>query len=153
MTQAIYARRFISGPGFEVHLLHVSVPFSRHVARFIGRHNREDYYRDIGLQALQPARDLLAQRGIPHIVHIELGAKAQTIHHLAQSLQADEIVIGTARKNTLTRVLEDSVTSKVLETARVPVEVIVGTEASRWERYGLPAGVGAAIAALLIAAD
>ncbi|MEY4730172.1 MAG: hypothetical protein RL020_1330, partial [Pseudomonadota bacterium] len=33
------------------------------------------------------------------------------------------------------------------------VEVIVGTEASRWERYGLPAGIGAAIAALLIAAD
>jgi YjbE family integral membrane protein len=145
--------RFISGPGLEVHLLYVSVPFSRHVSRFIGRRNREDYYREHGLQALKPARDLLTQRGIPHRVHIELGAKAQTINHLAQKLQVNEIVIGTARKKTLTRVLEDSVTSKVLEIAQVPVEVIVGTDASRWERYGLPASVGAAIAALLIAAD
>jgi nucleotide-binding universal stress UspA family protein len=72
---------------------------------------------------------------------------------VAEKLQADEIVIGTARKHTLTRVLEDSVTSKVLEIAHVPVEVIVGTEGSRWERYGLPAGIGAAIAALLITAD
>ncbi len=145
--------RFHSGSGFEVHLLHVSQPFSRHVARFIGRRNRQDYYREIGLQALQPARDLLTRHRIPHTAHIELGAKVQTINNLAQQLQVDEIVIGTARKNTLTRVLEDSVTSKILETAQVPVEVIVGADASRWERYGLPAGVGAAIAALLVAAD
>jgi YjbE family integral membrane protein len=145
--------RFISGGGFEVHLLHVSVPFSRHISNFISRRNREDYYRDIGLQAVQPARDLLTRHNLPHSVHIELGLKAPTINSVAQRLQVDEIVIGTARKNTLTRVLEDSVTSKILETAHVPVEVIVGTEASRWERYGLPAGVGAAIAALLIAAD
>jgi YjbE family integral membrane protein len=145
--------RFISGAGVEVHLLYVSVPFSRHVSGFVSRRNREDYYRDRGLQALQPARDLLNQRGIPHAVHIELGPKAQTINKIAQRLHIDEIVIGTARKNTLTRILEDSVTSKVLEIADVPVEVIVGAEASRWERYGLPAGIGAVIAALLIAAD
>jgi YjbE family integral membrane protein len=145
--------RFISGHGVEVHLLYVSVPFSRHVSSFVSRRNREDYYRDVGLQALQPARDLLNQHNIPHAVHIELGSKAQTINKMAERLHIDEIVIGTARKNTLTRVLEDSVTSKVLETAQVPVEIIVGAEASRWERYGLPAGIGALIAAMLIAAD
>ncbi len=147
------ANRFISAAGVEVHLLYVSVPFSRHVSSFISRRNREDYYRDKGLQALQPARDLLKQHGIPHAVHIELGAKAQTINQVVQRLHIDEIVIGTARKNTLTRILEDSVTSKILEIAEVPVEVIVGSEASRWERYGLPAGLGMVIAAILIAAD
>jgi nucleotide-binding universal stress UspA family protein len=145
--------RHISGAAFEVHLLNVREPFSRHISRFVNRRIRETYYRDMGLQALQPARDLLNRHGIAHAVHVELGLRAQTINRMAQLLQADEIVIGTARKNTLTRVLEDSVTSRVLETATVPVEVIVGAEASRWERYGLPAGVGAAIAALLIAAN
>jgi hypothetical protein len=60
--------------------------------------------------------------------------------------------MGTARKNTLTRLMEDSVTSKVLEIARVPVEVVTGAPASRWERIGIPAGVGAALAALVAAA-
>jgi YjbE family integral membrane protein len=46
--------RFISGAGFEVHLLYVSVPFSRHVSHLVSRRNREDYYRDTGLQALRP---------------------------------------------------------------------------------------------------
>ncbi|MGB8857288.1 MAG: universal stress protein [Burkholderiales bacterium] len=145
--------RVIGGARLEVHLLNVRMPFSRHISYFVNRPMRESYYRDMGIQALKPAGDLLNQYGIPHILHVELGAKAETIQRLAAKLKVDEIVIGTARKNTLTRVLEDSVTSRVLETATVPVEVIVGADASRWERYGLPAGIGSAIAALLIAAD
>jgi hypothetical protein len=34
----------------------------------------------------------------------------------------------------------------------VPVEVIAGDAVSRWERYGIPAGVGGLIALLLAAA-
>lgn len=145
--------RVIEGARLEVHLLNVRTPFSRHISYFVNRPVRDSYYRDMGVQALKPASDLLSQYGIPHTLHVELGAKAETIQRLAAKFKVDEIVIGTARKNTLTRILEDSVTSRVLETATVPVKVIVGADASRWERYGLPAGIGAAIAALLIAAD
>lgn len=60
--------------------------------------------------------------------------------------------MGTARKNSLTRLLEDSVTNHVLEIARVPVQVIAGADVSRLEKYGLPVGFGAAIAAVLVAA-
>ena len=60
--------------------------------------------------------------------------------------------MGTARKNSLTRMLEDSTTIKVLERTTVPVEVIAGDSISRLERYGLPAGVGGAIALLVAAA-
>jgi hypothetical protein len=49
--------------------------------------------------------------------------------------------------------LEDSTTNKVLELTTVPVEVISGDAVSNWERYGIPAGIGAALALLFLAAD
>jgi hypothetical protein len=61
--------------------------------------------------------------------------------------------MSTARKNSLTRLVEDSVTNKVLKLTSVPVEVIVGENVSKWERYGIPAGIGAALLLLFAAAD
>ena len=49
--------------------------------------------------------------------------------------------------------LEASVTNRVLELTTVPVEVIAGDAVSNLERYGIPAGIGAATAPLLVAAD
>jgi len=60
--------------------------------------------------------------------------------------------MATARKNSLTRMIEDSTTNKVLERTTIPVEVIAGDAVSRWERYGIPAGLGALLALLLAAA-
>jgi DNA-directed RNA polymerase subunit E'/Rpb7 len=48
--------------------------------------------------------------------------------------------------------VQDSVTNRVLELTPVPVEVIAGENISRLERYGIPVGVGTALAALLVAA-
>jgi hypothetical protein len=63
-------------------------------------------------------------------------------------------VLGTARKNSLTRRVEASVTNRVLDLTSVPVEVVVGDSVSKLERYGIPAGIGAGIGALLfLAAD
>ncbi len=144
---------FMNDSGMEVHLLHVRAPFSQHISRFVSRRNRESYHREMADKALQPARDLLNKHGVPHATHIELGDRAATIHRVAQRLRVNQIVMGTARKNSLTRMLEDSVTNKVLEIAQVPVEVIAGSEVSRLEKFGLPAGVGAAAVLLLVAAD
>jgi nucleotide-binding universal stress UspA family protein len=145
--------RFIADAGLEVHLLHVRPPFSRHVSQFSSRKNRESFHREMAQRALQPAQDLLNSHSIPHAAHIELGDKAETIDRMAQRLHVDQIVLGTARKNSLTRLLEDSVTNRVLEIARVPVEVIAGSQVSKLEKYGLPAGIGAALAAVLVATD
>ena len=41
-------------------------------------------------------------------------------------MRASQIVMGTARKSSLTRMIEDSVTNRVLEKTDVPVEVIAG---------------------------
>ena len=59
--------------------------------------------------------------------------------------------MSTARKNSLTRLVEDSVTNKVLELTPVPVEVIAGDAVSSFERYGIPAAIAAALAFLIVA--
>ena len=61
--------------------------------------------------------------------------------------------MSTARKDSLTRLVEDSVTNKVLELTSVPVELIAGDAVSKFERYGIPAVLAAALALLLTAAD
>ena len=145
--------RFLGDSAMEVHLLHVRAPLSQYIARFVSKRDRENFHKDEAERALTPARDLLNQFGVPHAEHVELGEKAATIHRMAQRLRVNQIVMGTARKNSITRMIEDSLTNRVLEIAQVPVEVVAGQSVSKLERYGVPAGVGAAVAFLLVAAD
>ena len=79
-----------------------------------------------------------------------MGRKAERIAATAQVLDCDHIVMSTARKNSLTRMLEASVTNQLLELTTVPVTVIAGDAVSKLERYGIPAGVGGAMACLLL---
>lgn len=144
-------REQMGTPSMEVHLLNVQTPLTRAVAQFLSRKSREDWHRDQATQALRASRELLDLAGIRYAVHIELGRKADTIVALAKRLACDHIVMGTARKNSLTRLLEASVTNRVLELTTVPVEVIAGTGISRFERYGIPAGLGGALTLLLFA--
>ena len=102
---------------------------------------------------LAPARRLLEQHGVPHAVSHKLGDRAKVIVDEARRLRCDQIVMGTARKNSLTRMLQDSTTNRVLERTSVPVEVIAGDAISRIERRGLPAGIAAAIALLFAATN
>jgi K+-sensing histidine kinase KdpD len=78
-----------------------------------------------------------------------VGDPAQCITDTARSLRCDHIVLGTARMNALTRLLEDSVTNKVLEHSSIPVEVIPGGTVSKWESYGVPAAIAAVVAVFL----
>ena len=137
----------------EVHLLHVRTPLSRHISRFVSKRNRAAFHRDEANKALRSARELLDRFGVPYAAHAELGDKAQVIAGVARRLHVDQIIMGTARKNSFTRMVEDSVTNKVLELATVPVEVIAGDSISNYERIGVPAGIGATLALLYIAAE
>ena len=137
----------------ELHLLHVCTPFSYHIARFVSRRDIAGYQRDEAARALKPAQQLLDARGIPYTTHVEFGDRAQTINAVARRIHADQLVIGTARKNSLTRMIEDSVTNKVLEQTQVPVEIIAGETSARIERIGVPASIGAMFAVLVLALD
>jgi nucleotide-binding universal stress UspA family protein len=146
-------RQFMNNTAMEIHLLNVQPPFNRDIARFIGRKSRQDCHREAAERALRPVRQMLDDYGIPCSVHVQVGERANVITDTARRLRCDCIVLATARKNSLTRLLENSVTNRVLELTPVPVEVIAGDAVSKWERYGIPAGIGTALALLLAAAD
>jgi YjbE family integral membrane protein len=137
----------------EVHLLHVRQPFSELVARFTPRGNRESYHWDAAEKALAPARALLGRESVPHTDHVELGDRAEVIARTARTLGVSLIAMGTARKNSLTRLLEDSVTHRVLNLAHAPVEVIVGPAVSKLEFAGIPAAMAALIALAVVVVD
>ena len=135
----------------ELHLLNVQPRLSRHVARFVSRDDRDKWHDDQARAALAQARKVLDAAGVPHQVHWALGQRAAEICRMAQHLGVHHIVMGTARKNSLTRMLEDSVTDEVLKTTPVPVEVVAGNAVSKWENWALPAGVLGAGGLMLMA--
>ena len=137
----------------ELHLLNVQPPLSRHIARFVSRRSRLGWQQDQADAATASAVALLNDAGVPHRMHMAVGSRAAEICRAAQRLGVHHIVMGTARKNSITRMLEDSVTHRVIETTLVPVEVVTGDAVSRWERWGLPAGVLGAGGLLLLALD
>lgn len=142
-------RLVLQGSAIELHLLNVQTPFRWHVARFIPRHERDGFYREQSREALQACRERLDRARIPYTVHTLVGDSALCITQLAQRLRCDCILMGTARKDSLVRLVEDCVVNRVLELTTVPVEVIAGTAVSKWERYGIPAAVGALLAIAL----
>jgi YjbE family integral membrane protein len=144
---------FLGNSHQELHLLHVRTPFSKHIARFLKRRDLATYHRDEATKALKAARERLDARGIPYAVHVEMGDKAKIIAAMARKLRAHQIVMGTSRKSSFTRMLEDSVTSKVLELTPVPVEFITGKSISPVERLGIPAGIGVVLATLFLAIE
>ncbi len=143
-------REFMKYPAMEVHLLNVQVPFSRHIAQFVSKKNRDAHHRDEAEKDLRPSRELLDSYRVPYTVHTSVGSRTEVIASAARRLRCDSIVMSTARKGSFTRMLESSVTNRVLELTTVRVEMIVGDELSRLERYGVPAGLGTAL--VLVAA-
>ena len=145
-------REFQKNRALQIHLLNIQPPFSWHISRFISKKTREQFHRDQAEKALQKARRALDGFDVPYTLHIEVGSKAKLITEMARRLRCDHIVMVAARKNSLTRMLEDSTTNEVLELTSVPVEVIAGDAVSRLERYGLPAGISAALGLVFFAA-
>ncbi len=136
----------------RLHLLHVQPRLSRHISRFVKPSDRNAWHQERAEAALAKARELLQRAGVPYEEQWVMGDRAEEICSAAQRLNCHHIVMGTARKNSLTRMLEDSVTSKVLENATVPVEVVVGRSVSALERWGVPTGVGLGLTSLLYVA-
>ena len=133
----------------ELHLFNVQPSLSRHVARFVARADRHAWHAERALAAMADAAALLEAAGVPHHTHWAVGDDADEISRAARDLGVHHIVMGTARKSSITRMLEDSVTNKVLETTPVPVEVIAGDAVSTWERWGIPPAAGSAAGGLL----
>ena len=136
----------------ELHLLNVQPLLSHHVSRFLRQRDRDSWHQEQATAALAGARQLLETAGVPHRVHWALGDRAGQICATAKRVSAHHIVMGTARKNSITRMLEDSVTDDVLHATSVPVEVVTGDAVSRWESWGVPASALAVLTLMLMSA-
>ena len=143
----------LGNPGMEVHLLHVRTPLSRHIASFVAGRDRARFHRDEAEKALKPARELLNRHGVRFSERIVRGAKAEAITHVAGLIGAQQIVMGTARKNSLTRLVEASTVNRVIELATAPVQIVAGGTVSKLERFGIPAGLAAGLALVATAID
>jgi len=139
-------------PDLRVHVLNVQAPFSRNVARHVGRRTRAECHREQAEAVLADARRMLDAAGVRHVLHWEVGDRAASIVSAARRLRCDRIVIGTPRRSLLVRLVEGSVINRVIASTTVPVEVIAGDAPSRLERFGIPAGVGTGLTALWLAA-
>jgi len=142
-------RQFFNNTAMEIHLLNVQRPFHRHISGYVSRKSLHDHHQDEAEKALRPMRKILDGSSVPYSVHVEVGEKAQCIADTARRLRCDQIVMATARKNSLTRWIESSVTNRVLELTPVPVEMIAGDAVSKYERYGIPAALTALLGLLL----
>ena len=146
------AAEYPNHPDMQVHVMNVRKPLSRRVAGFVRPSLREDYHRQRAEMALAPAREILDKHGISYVQHMRVGDPGTLIADEARRLSCDRIVMSTARHGTLTRILEDSTTERVLQATRVPVELIVSSSTSPLERWGVPAAIVTALAAIVAAA-
>ncbi len=157
-SSSLHAARYVAGeflrnPELEIHLLSVQGRFSRHITQFLNRKDLAEFYREESEKKSRAVRAFFDRRNVPYIAHVAVGHRAEIIAASAKSLGCHHIVMGTARKNSLTRMFESSVTNRVLELTTVPVEVIAGDSISNLERYGIPAAIGVGLALVLAADD
>lgn len=109
---------------FEIHLLNVQQPLPGDVQMFISADELKRYHYEQGTQALQPARGILDEAGVPYAVHVCPGDPADIIARFAQEHGCDEIVMGTQGRSAIAGLVLGSVTTKVLHLAKVPVLVV-----------------------------
>ncbi len=147
------AGRVLGGEALEVHLLHVRRPLSRHISRFVSGRDRMAYHEEESARVFAPVEEALRKHGIAVQRHVERGEPGDVINALAEKLGIQQIVMATARRNSLSRLIQDSVTNRVLEGASVPVQLIAGDNVSRLERWGVPAGLGTALAIVVMAEE
>jgi len=93
------------------------------VKLFINQETINDYYREQGLAALQPARVALDAAALPYQYHISIGTPAEAIVQYANEQGIDQIVMGRQGQGGLQALL-GSVVNKVLHWASCPVLLI-----------------------------
>lgn len=145
------ARR-ASDPRFVV-LMNVQPLLPRHASRFLPLSTRRDWRLERSNKAMEEAALLLRQAGLNWQPVTATGDPAGAIAHVAGEYGMHKVVMGTDKKGALARFFQDSVTSRVMELSPVPVEVVAREEASALERFGIPAGIGAGLALLLLAEE
>ncbi|KPK31301.1 MAG: universal stress protein [Betaproteobacteria bacterium SG8_40] len=109
----------------DLHLLNVQLPIASGLVKsFISKNQLDDYYREEGLAALQQARALLDEAGVPYRHHIGVGDLAATILDYTVDKKSDLIVMGTHGRGAVKGALLGSVAARMLHEGNVPVLLV-----------------------------
>jgi nucleotide-binding universal stress UspA family protein len=109
----------------EVHLLNVQAPIQSWEVR---SHMPDDeiasWQQTRGEEALEAARAILDQAGIPYVAHVLIGDIAKTIARFAKEQACHKIVMGTRGMGAIENLLMGSVSTKVIHLSDVPVTLV-----------------------------
>jgi YjbE family integral membrane protein len=147
-------RTYGKDPNAHFHLCNVQPILYRHISKFLSKQNIDEWHAERASQAAVSASSYLEKQGLNFSFTYACGDKGNAIRDEAIRLECDRIVIGTSKKNSLSRLFENSTTAKLLEISDIPVEVVTGSSLPALERWGIPAlGAGAATALMAVVID
>ena len=111
---------FRDAPAIELVHVHPPIPYGR-AAAWAGKEAVDRYYADESDQALKPAAELLAKRGVAfHPVKL-VGDPGREIAQHAQASGCDLIAMGTHGQTAMANLVMGSVATKVIAGSKVPV--------------------------------
>lgn len=109
----------------DVQIVHVQQPLTL-LAAIVPPHRDviEQWSTRAGEEATQQARELLAQAGIRHHLHLSVGEPFREIALLADQTQSELLVLGTRGRGAAHHALIGSVALKAAAASRVPVLLV-----------------------------
>ena len=138
----------------EFHICNVQPKIYRHIGKFFNKTEIKEWQAERAKNAAKLATDLLERAGVSYSFSCVTGDKGEALYDEAVRLGCNRIVIGSSKKNTLSRLFENSTTAKLLEISDIPVEVVTGKSLPVIERWGIPAlGASAATALMAVVID
>lgn len=141
-VQHVIRQRAMHPERTQVTLMNVQPRLPRHITRFATAQSVRELQAERAEAAMADAEELLRDANMTYDVRVFKGDAAENIVKAAQECKADSIVMGTTRKNALTRFFQGSVVNKVMAMTDMPVEVVARGEAGKLERFGIPLGLG-----------
>ncbi|HYP86410.1 universal stress protein [Variovorax sp.] len=122
----VAANRAMFVDGHELIVVHACAGVPSHVTRHVSKEVVQDYYREEQEKVLEPARKLLAERGIENFrIDARHGHAAEQIIAAAKENAAGLIVMGTHGHGIIGRALMGSVATKVVAESSTAVLLVV----------------------------
>ena len=146
----------VYGKGEQVHfhLCNVQPTLYRHIGKFLSKQDIQEWHTERAKLAAASAAEYLEKNGVNFSFTCVTGDKGAALLEEAHRLGCERIILGTHKKNSLSRLFENSTTARLLEISDLPVEVVTGDSLPTLERWGIPAlGAGAATALMAVVID
>ena len=116
--------RYRTPEDLDIHLVNVQAPLSHDVTRFASHDQVAEFHREQSEKAMHGARQLLDAAKAAHTCHHLVGSVADEICQLAETLQCDQIVMGTHGRGALQELLMGSITTKVIHLSKIPILLV-----------------------------